>query len=73
MSMVRENVRGKKAQFFKVRELSGNFDIGRGILHIHPRVRQMSGNSEKTGLRVAKYNKNNDCQGTFFMFGLQND
>ena len=29
---------------------SGNFDVSQGIVHFLPRVREMSGNFEKTGL-----------------------
>ena len=41
MSTVREKVREKNI-FFKVRELSGNFDIGQGILEF----KQKSGKSQ---------------------------
>ncbi|MEW8547462.1 MAG: hypothetical protein AB2693_28480, partial [Candidatus Thiodiazotropha sp.] len=33
--------------FYKVRELSGNFDIGQVILHFQPKVREKSANFEK--------------------------
>ena len=37
-----------KTYFFKVRELSGNFEIGQGNLKIKQEVREMSGNFEIT-------------------------
>ena len=37
-----------KAYFFKVRELSGNFEIGQGNLKIKQEVREKSGNFDLT-------------------------
>ena len=55
---------GKKSgskYFFKVRELSLNFDISQGILHFQPKVREMSESFEITLLlKIAKDIKNND-------------
>ena len=39
-----------KTYFFKVRELSGNFEIGQGNLKNEQKVRKKSGNFEITSL-----------------------
>ena len=46
----RSGKRSGKKYFFKVRELSGNFEVGQGIFEIKQKVREMSGNFEITSL-----------------------
>ena len=43
-----------KMKFFKVRELSGNFDISQGILHFQPKVREKSENFERRVYELQK-------------------
>ena len=49
--MVREKI------FFKVRELSGNFDISQEILHSQSKVREKLGNFEESFMNCKRYKK----------------